>query len=87
MIGDNRHQGEVVAPENKLQAMVDEAVSKAGGNGVTKDELARIMDRAVIRIIAALSSVGFNIDGEQLARLEKAKKAALDRRFNSVTIG
>ena len=87
MIGDNRHQGEVVAPENKLQAMVDEAVSKAGGNGITKDELARIMDRAVIRIIAALSSVGFNIDGEQLARLEKAKKAALDRRFNSVTIG
>lgn len=86
MIGDNRHQGEVVAPENKLQAMVDEAVSKAGGNGVTKDELARIMDRAVIRIIAALSSVGFNIDGEQLARLEKAKKTALDRRFNNVTI-
>lgn len=28
MIGDNRHQGEVVAPENKLQSMVDSAVSQ-----------------------------------------------------------
>lgn len=28
MIGDNRHQGEVVAPEDKLQSMVDSAVSQ-----------------------------------------------------------
>lgn len=28
VIGDNRHQGEVVAPENKLQSMVDSAVSQ-----------------------------------------------------------
>ena len=29
MIGDNRHQGEVVAPENKMQNMADEAALKA----------------------------------------------------------
>lgn len=29
MIGDNRHQGEVVAPENKMQSMADEAAIKA----------------------------------------------------------
>lgn len=29
MIGDNRHQGEVVAPENKMQNMADEAAMKA----------------------------------------------------------
>lgn len=31
MIGDNRHQGEVVAPENKLLAMAREAASMSGG--------------------------------------------------------
>lgn len=86
MIGDNRHYGEIVAPEDKMQAMVDEAVARAGGNGVTRDELERIIDRAVMRLIAALASVGFNIDGETLARLEKSKSAALDRRYNNVSI-
>lgn len=32
MIGDNRHQGEVVAPEGKLQELLNQAV-KAGGMG------------------------------------------------------
>lgn len=32
VIGDNRHEGEIVSPESKLQAMVDEAVARAGGN-------------------------------------------------------
>lgn len=32
MIGDNRHQGEVVAPENKLAAMAQQAASLAGGS-------------------------------------------------------
>lgn len=31
MIGDNRHQGEVVAPEGKLMAMAKEAAASAGG--------------------------------------------------------
>ena len=32
MIGDNRHYGEIVAPEDKMQAMVDRAVSMASQN-------------------------------------------------------
>lgn len=32
MIGDNRHQGEVVAPEDKLQSMVDSAVQQNTAN-------------------------------------------------------
>ena len=35
MIGDNRHYGEVVAPENKLREMVDTAVRAASGSGIT----------------------------------------------------
>lgn len=32
MIGDNRHQGEVVAPENKMIAMAKKAAELSGGN-------------------------------------------------------
>lgn len=87
MIGDNRHHGEIVAPEDKLQAMVDEAVRRAGGgNGVTKEELETIINRAVMRIVAALASVGFNIDGEQLAVLQRMAQTGIDRRFNTTEI-
>ncbi len=87
MIGDNRHQGEVVAPEDKLQAMVDDAVRRAGSASViTKDDLESIINRAVMRIVSALASVGFNIDGEQLATLQRIAQTSVDRRFNTVEI-
>ena len=34
MIGDNRHQGEVVAPENKLQDLLNQAVKQSSGSDV-----------------------------------------------------
>lgn len=83
MIGDNRHQGEVVAPEDKLQAMVDSAVASVRP-GVTREELEAVMNQAVMRLIAALSSVGFYLDGEQLATLQKVAQAGIDRRYNTV---
>lgn len=86
MIGDNRHQGEVVAPEGKLQEMVDEAVSRAGAGSITKADLESIMNRAVMRLITALSSMGFNLDGEQLATLQRMTQASIDRRYNTVTV-
>ena len=86
MIGDNLHQGEVVAPENKLREMAIEAVRAAGGSGVTREDLETIMNRAVMRIIAALSQMGFYLDGKKLAEAENAVKAEIDRRFNTVDI-
>lgn len=86
MIGDNLHQGEVVAPENKLREMAIEAVRAAGGSGVTREDLETIMNRAVMRIIAALSQMGFYFDGKKLAEAENAVKAEIDRRFNTVDI-
>lgn len=79
MIGDNRHYGEVVAPEDKLQAMVNTAVKAvAGSGGVSKTELESIINSAVTRFIAAVGKMGFFVDGELLARaldraLENAK--------------
>lgn len=50
MIGDNRHQGEVVAPENKLQDMVDTAVRTAGANR-NNDDLVRILKQILAYLI------------------------------------
>lgn len=87
MIGDNRHQGEVVAPEDKLKEMALEAAKMSGGSGgVTKEELKQIINDAVQRIIAALYELGFNIDGEQLAKAERVIKQGMDRRFNTAEI-
>ena len=47
MIGDNRHHGEIVAPEDKLQAIVDQAVSRAlqfGGNAEVVSLLKQILE-------------------------------------------
>lgn len=78
MIGDNRHYGEIVAPEDKLQAMVNEAVRAAGGSGLSKADVEAIVNSAVTRFIAAVGKMGFFVDGELLARaldraLENAK--------------
>lgn len=67
MIGDNRHQGEVVAPEDKLRQMAMEAVKAAGAGGITKEELEQIINKAVMRIVAALSELGFYVDSERMA--------------------
>ena len=86
MIGDNRHQGEVVAPENKLKQMAADAVREAGGNGITRADLERVMNNAVMRIVAALSGMGFYLDGEQMARVMKSVEGAMDARYNPVSM-
>jgi len=77
MIGDNRHYGEIVAPEDKLQAMVNTAVRAAGSSGLARADLESIVNSAVTRFIAAVGKMGFFVDGELLAR-------ALDRALENV---
>ena len=89
MIGDNRTQGEIVSPEDKLEEMAvtaaRAAIAEAGG-GVSRAELESIINNAVMRIIAALTQVGFYIDGQLLARLVKKGMSELDYRYNPVEI-
>ena len=56
MIGDNRHQGEIVAPEDKMQAMVDRAVSLASGQNMTDQYLLLMIDllKRIIEVIEKL---------------------------------
>ena len=43
MIGDNRHYGEVVAPENKLEDMLNKAVSLASNPGISEEHFERML--------------------------------------------
>lgn len=87
MIGDNLHQGELVAPEGKLQAMVNTAVATvAGSGGVSRAELESIVNNAVMRIVAALSQMGFYLDGELMAKAVKKAQENLDMRYNPVRV-
>ena len=63
MIGDNKHYGEIVAPENKMLAMAREAarLSKDSSNSAEIVMLLR-------QIIALMGSMNFSIDGEPLVR-------------------
>ena len=87
MIGDNRHYGEIVAPEDKMQEMVNAAVKAvAGSGGVSKVELESIINNAVMRIVAALGQMGFYLDGELLARAVQVIQDGLDMRYNPVKV-
>lgn len=81
MIGDNRHQGEIVAPEDKLQELADNA---AGNGGISKAELESLMNNAVMRIVSALGQVGFYIGTEEIAKVVMAGAESLDSRYNPV---
>lgn len=63
MIGDNRHQGEVVAPEDKLREMAMEAV-RAAGNGFPPEVLAIL--KRILELLLKIKPV--TIDEEALRK-------------------
>lgn len=67
MIGDNRHQGEVVSPEDKLHSIMAEELSKFQGNGSNSEVISLLKE-----ILKYLRNSGgdtvLNIDNIELAR-------------------
>ncbi len=63
MIGDNRHQGEVVAPEDKLREMAMEAV-RAAGSGFSPEVLAIL--KQILELLLKIKPV--TIDEEALRK-------------------
>ena len=63
MIGDNKHYGEIVAPENKMLAMAREAarLSKDSSNSAEVVNLLR-------QLVTLVAGLDLNIDGESLTR-------------------
>lgn len=80
MIGDNRHYGEIVAPEDKMQEMVDRAValaSQTSSNGMS-DYYLEIMVQLLRNIIDLIERMDLtvNIDIREI----KKKLVELDKR-------
>lgn len=80
MIGDNRHYGEIVAPEDKMQEMVDKAVSMVSGSGNSgmNDQYLALMADLLQRIIDLIESMDLTVTID--IREIKKKLADLDKR-------
>ena len=79
MIGDNRHQGEVVAPEDKLQEMVDRAVAMATRDSTgMSDYYLEVMVDLLQRIIELIEQMDLTVTID--IRDIKKKLADLDKR-------
>lgn len=80
MIGDNRHHGEIVAPEDKMQAMVDRAVALASqqSSNNMSDYYLEMMVQLLQRIIDLIEQMDLtvNIDIREI----KKKLVELDKR-------
>lgn len=76
VVGDNRHEGEFVAPEGKLkaavqQAMAEERVYNAGNNATSTGALLAVL----YEILKELKEKNITIDGDKLtAMIERKKK-------------
>lgn len=78
MIGDNRRYGEIVAPEDKMQEMVDRAVAMASqGSGMSDQYLIMMIEllKQIIDLIEAMD-LTVNIDIREI----KKKLTELDKR-------
>ena len=75
VVGDNKSQGEFVAPEGKLKAAVQEAMAEervynAGNSAATTGA----MLMALYEILKELKGKNLNIDGDRLADIVERKK-------------
>lgn len=84
MIGDNRHQGEVVAPEGKLLEMAKTAASQAG----SPEQLQKIINllETLISLVQGGDDIVLTVDGEELARAMITGSLRLKRRHSTVTV-
>lgn len=77
MIGDNRHYGEIVAPEDKMQEMVNKAVAMASGNHMS-DQYLMVMIELLKEIIALIEAMDLTVKID--IRDIKKKLTELDKR-------
>lgn len=67
MIGDNRHQGEIVAPEDKLHSIISEELSKFQGTGNNNEVISLLKE--ILKYLRNLDGdTVLNIDNIELAR-------------------
>lgn len=67
MIGDNRHQGEVVAPEDKLHSIMSEELAKFQGTG-NNNEVISLLKEILKYLRNSGGDTVLNVDNIELAR-------------------
>lgn len=82
MIGDNRHQGEIVAPESKLREMALEVAQMVGSGDGNKEVISLL--KQLISLVMEGEDVVLYVDGEDLARSVQRGTARLKRRYGKV---
>lgn len=82
MIGDNKHEGEIVSPESKLLDMAVQAAELAGGSGLNNELLMTIIE-LLTRIITILENLNLDIelDGRSLLQSLKDSQKRLGHQF------
>ena len=64
VIGDNKTQGEIVSPENKMYDVMMSALKSYGGN-MTQSDMSVILD-AIYQVIEAIKGLRLVVDGDAL---------------------
>lgn len=83
MIGDNRHYGEIVAPEDKMQDMVNRAVAMASQSNGMSDQYLLIMIDLLKKIIELIEAMDLTVTidirevKKRLVELEKRSGHAM----------
>lgn len=83
MIGDNRHQGEVVAPEDKLMEMARAAA--AGGNVQLLGQIINLLE-TLISMIEDGDDIVLTVGDEELARSVQRGSMKLKRRYTTTEV-
>lgn len=78
LIGDNRHQGEVVAPEDKLEEMAMKAADAAGSG--SNAEVAALL-RKLVSLVEDSGDIVMRVDGQELARANQRGSMKLKRKY------
>ncbi|MBQ8803483.1 MAG: hypothetical protein IJZ53_07620 [Tyzzerella sp.] len=91
VIGDNRHQGEVVAPEDKLEQMAVNAARIASGNGNKKsNEIMEYMVTLLQRqneLLMAILEKDIGISGEDIFSTTQSQAREYTRRTGKPAFG
>ncbi len=86
MIGDNRHQGEVVSPESKLLDMAYQAANMAaGGNTSLLLRIITLLEQ-LVSLVQDGADIVLMVDGEELARATANGSIAIKRRYATTEV-
>lgn len=85
MIGDNRHHGEIVSPEDKLLDMAYQVASMAGGDSSLLKQIIALLEQ-LISIVQDGSDIVLIVDGEELARANAKGTMSLKRRYTTTDV-